>query len=381
MTDNVEQTTVKARLRQYNIKSLLDRAAGAVGRIYPYYLLTFKQAGITCSATDSLLTIVAETVTREGEEVSTSGIVCVPAKKISELIEAFGDSFLDFTLIGKRLQVECGNYTGNIPCVDPAEHFPPVNMPEASADFACDGDLLSGIYAACSHSLAKAGKNYLMEGVHLRTGGGTLVGVACDGTRLSLAARGDLADGWDILGNGITVSGRAFAELKRINAGTLQMWFTENFLTVSGPGITLITRLLDGEYCAYRRVIPTDHPHCLVVNAAELAKIVERVNILSESDSVVLDIKASESGDSGDIRITAENTAGESSDLVIAEVQGEPLQIRVAPRQLVEALRALAHDSEYVLIKYGTDQQGLVLLPCDHSSWDERLELVMPRKR
>jgi len=380
MTDSQEPTTIKARLRQYNIKSLFDRAAGAVGRIYPYYLLTFKQAGITCAATDSLLTIVAETVTREGESVESGGIACVPAKKISELIEAFGDSFIDFTLIGKRLQVECGDYTGNIPCVDPAEHFPSVNMPEAAADFTCDGDLLSGIYTASCHSLAKAGKNYLMEGIHLRTDGGKLVGCACDGTRLSLAARGDLDAGWDILSNGITVSGRAFAELKRINAGSLQMWFTDNFLTVSGPGITMIARLLDGIYPEYRRSIPTEHPHCCVVNGAELAKTVERVNILSESDSVILDIKGSDNGDGGDIRISAENTAGESSDLVAAEIQGEPLQIRVAPRHLVEALRALARDSEDILIKYGTELQALVLLPCDHSNWDERIEIVMPRK-
>jgi hypothetical protein len=46
---------------------------------------------------------------------------------------------------------------------------------------------------------------------------------------------------------------------------------------------------------------------------------------------------------------------------------------------MLDALRSLIKTSPDIIIKYNCERDGLLLIPCDHSGWNERLELVMPR--
>lgn len=374
---------VTARLRQASLKYLLERAEGAVGRMHPYFLLQFYLVRVTCAATDLNISIVSEIELRsdDGEEVQTGGPVCVPARKLLDLIRALPDTHIDLTLLdGNRLQVVCGDYAGVIPCVDPDAHFPAIRIPDGAPDFGCDGDLVPGLHAVCSHALDKRGKSALLGGLHLRAEGDVLIAAATDGVRLSIAGKRDLDYTGAVLASGITMPARALAELKKINGGATAVYLRDNDITFAQQGITLVVRLLDGDYPEYRRVIPTGHPYCCVVNAKELAAIVERVSILSDTDSMLLDIKPGEGGESGDILISAENEAGRSMDLAPAEIDGDSLQIRVAPLDLIDALLSLAKTSEDVIIKYRSAESVLVLIPCDHSGWDERVEVVTPRR-
>ncbi len=374
---------MEARLRQINLKYLLERTEGAVGRMHPYFLLDVFLVRVTCAATDLNISIVAEIEIRhdDGEEVHTGGRVCVPARKLLDLVKALPDAHIDLTLLdGYRLQIQCGDYDGIIPCVDPDEYFPLISLPDGAPDFGCDGDLIPTLHASCAHALDKRGKSPLYGGLHLRAEGEVLLAVATDGHRCALAGKRELDYTGAVLAKGVTVPARALGELKKIHAGTTEVYLRETNLAFVQPGITLDVRLLEGDYAEFRRIIPTDHPHCCVVKAAALARIVERVNILSDADSVTLDIAPGEGGEDGDIVVTAENTAGRSVDLVPAEIKGESVQIRVTPGYLVEALRSLASTSEDVVIKYRDAESALVLLPCDHSGWDERIELFMPRR-
>lgn len=371
----------KARLRQINLKSLLESAEGAVGRTHPYFLLNFYLVRVTVVATDLNISIVSEMGFRDGEQVEMGGIICVPARKFLDLIKALPDAFIDLAALeGNRLQVECGDYTGIIPCVDHLDHFPVISLPDGPPDFGCAGDLIPGLHAACAHAMDKRGKSAMLTGLHLCAEGDVLIAAATDGSRLSMAGKRELDYTGEVFAKGITIPARALAELKKITAGTTEVYLRENALTFVQRGITLMVRLLDGDYPQYRRAIPTAHPHCCVVNAKEFAAIVERVNVLSDADSVLLDIKPGEHGETGDILISAENEAGRSMDLVPAEIEGAPLQIRVTPSYMVEALSSLAVTSEDVIIKYLDAESALVLLPCDHSGWDERVEVFMPRK-
>lgn len=372
---------MKATVRQTSLKYLLDRASGAVGRQSPYFLLEFYLVRLVCSAADKSISIVADMDTKEGAlEIPEGGTVCVPAKKLTALVDALPDSFITLESNGDgHLIIDCGDYTGKIPGVDPVQ-FPAIDIPKTIPDFTCPGETIPDIISVCGHAPAEPRQNkYLLEGIHLRAENGNLTGAATNGHCLSLAGKGDLND-IELFDKGATLPPRALAELKKINTGSMDIWITDNTMVVACVGLTLSMQLLEGEYPAYRKVIPTDYISCCVVDALALAKKIERVSILSESDSILLDIQGSESGE-GDIRVSAENTAGESSDLVPAEVQGENLIIRVKPEYLLRSLRSLAKDSADVLIKYGTDTQSLVILPCDHSGWNERIEIIMPRSR
>ncbi len=379
---NIEPAALmKVRLRQHHLQYLLNRAEGAVGRMHPYFLLCAGGPRVTCGATDLNISIVSGIELHDDEQIEAGGTVCVPAHKLSALVKSLPDAFIDLSALdGLRLQVVCNDYEGIIPCVDPDEHFPSIVLPDGVADFYCAGDLVPELHAACAHALDKRGKNHLLGGLHLRAENDVLVAAATDGARLAVAGKRDEAGFGTAFANGITIPAKALAELKKINTGNTGVYLRDNDLTFIQRGISLLVRLLEGDYPAFRRVIPTGYPYCCVVEAGQLAAIVERVNILSAADSIMLDIKQGDDGISGDILISAENEAGRSMDLVPAEVGGESLQMRISPAFLVDALRSLEKTSKDIVIKYKDDQSALVLLPCDHSGWDERVEVVMPQR-
>jgi DNA polymerase-3 subunit beta len=371
---------VKARIMQGRLKYLLSRAAGAVGRMHPYYLIHIYLTRVQVTATNLDITIIVEMDKDQDETIDMGGVICVPAQKFQAIIDALPDALIEISALSdNKIQIECGDYNGMLPSVDPVEHFPAVNLPTGPS-IVIGGDVITDIYSACRHAIAKDISKGMLSGFHITTNDDQLLGVGCDGHRLSLAAKAvEESISLEMFDKGITLPSKMCIELAKIKAGYIGVCTTDSSIVVAAPGITVMARLLDGEYPSYRRVIPTTNQHCCVANTSELSKIVERVSILSESDSVVLDILPGTEMESGDIQIKTQNSAGEISDLVPCEVQGEPAQIRFNPIYLLEALSSIGKSSEDAVIKYSAGKAGVVLIPADHGAWDERLEVVMPK--
>lgn len=375
MTAN--QTDIYCCLKQTNLRYLLDRARGAVGRMHPYFLLNIYLTRITCSATDLQVSIISEINVTENETIGMGGRICIPAKQLWAIIDALpnGPIHLQGLDDNSRLEITAGTYSGVIPCVDPDEHFPSITMPESEIpDFTAPGGFLNDLYTACHHALKKD-EAAIISGLHLRMENGRLTAAATDGHRLAIAGN-DIRfdDDATLPATGITIASKALAEIKKINSGHSDVWITTSQLTIAQPGITLLARLLDGDYVDFRRIVPTDYLNCAVINGKQLIEIIERVNILSETDGITIKIRAHE------ILIEGKNTAGTITDKMDCETTGEEIDIIFTPRYLLEALTVLAGTSEDIIVKYGDSMSPAVLIPADHSNWTERLEIIVPRR-
>lgn len=370
-----EKQPMECEIRQINLKYLLDRARGAVGRMHPYFLIDVYLTRITCCATDLTVGIVSEIEHREPDTITMGGTFCVPAAKFYDIIAALPDKPVKLILPDiSRLQISCGSYNGAIPCVNPADFFPDMIIPGGAPDTTCGGSFLNDIYAAIGHAIGNDLES-ATSGMHIRAENGRLVGVATNGHRVSVAAvTVPYDDDCEPFNKGVTISPRAMNEIKKINCGSTDIRFRDNRMSMEQPGITAIARLYEKPFPAYRRVIPTAHPHCTVVNTRGLIEVVERVKVLSESDGIMLCIGQQELG------ITGESTAGAIVDTIPCETSGESLDIRITPGYLLESLKSLAKDSEDVIFKYSDPQSPVLILPADHSNWDERLELIVPRR-
>jgi len=361
-------------IRQTSLRALLDRARGAVGRMHPYFRLDIYLTRLTACANDMRVGIISEINKRDDDDIKIGGTVCMPAGKMWDIISALPDKPVRMSgLVNNRLQIDCGTYSGVIACVDHEAHFPDMIVPGGSPDFECDGMFLNDIHAACGHSLGTDDSD-IKSGLHIRAENGNLVGVALDGHRLSLAACAiPYDDDCEPINAGVTISGRALNEIKKLGIGSVEVRIRDNRLSIEKHHITIISRLLDGTYPAYRRVIPTDHPNCLVVNTRGLIEIIARVTILSESAGITLAAQGKE------LTVSGENSAGTVLDTIDCEIEGEPLEIVLTPRYLLESLKSLT-GSEDIVIKYRDALHSLVLIPADHSAWNERLELITPRR-
>lgn len=364
---------ISTTLRQANLRYLLDRTRGCVGRMYPYFQIDIYLTRLTCCATDLRVGAVSEMMLREGESVEFGGTVCVPWLKMWNIIDALPDKPVTLTGLDKnRLQITCGTYSGIIACVNPDEHFPDMIIPGGAPDIECGGSFLNDIYTAIGHAIG-ANEELSTSGLFIRAENGRLVGAATDGHRLSVAAISVPYDGdCEPFNIGVTISGRALGEIKKLSGGSCEIRFRDNRMSIEQNGITIIARLFEKEFPAYRRIIPISHPHCLVVNTREFIEVIERITILSESLGIKLGIRA------GMITIIGENSSGEVLDQIDCETTGDDVDICITPRYLMDSLRALKN-SEDVVIKYRDGKSSVLLIPADHSNWDERIEIIWPR--
>lgn len=371
--NDATQKPISATLRQANLRYLLDRTRGAVGRMHPYFRIDLYLSRLTSCSTDLRVGAVSEMALRETESVEMGGTVCVPATKLWAIIDALPDKLINLKgLDNNRLQVECGSYSGVIACVDPGEHFPDMIIPGGAPDVECSGSFLNDIYTAIGHAIG-ANEESATSGLYLRAENGRLVGVATDGHRLSVAAISVPYDGeCEPFNAGVTVSGRALAEIKKLSCGCSEIRFRDNRMSIEQNGITIIAMLFEKEFPDYRRVIPTGHGHCTVVNTRGLIEIIERVAVLDESQGITLEIT------SRILTVTGENSAGEISDTIGCETEGDDVNFCVTPRYLLDSLKSL-RGSEDVIIKYKDDKSSILIIPADHSNWDERIELIQPR--
>lgn len=370
---------IQATIMKRTLAVLCEKVSGVVGRRYPFIVLSFCQPStITAVATGDEISIMTQLATREEDRITADGTCCLSAAELLKLIDALPDAPLE--LVGLEnfgLQIECGDFHGVVPGVDREESFPDLGM-HAGKDVPrvqFDGHDLSDLFGAVSHCASRIGSK-ITDGIHMQLSNGIITCVTTDGHRLALAARmpeipvdGEMT---------ITVPAKAMGLLAKLT-GTVILAANADSLLVYHGNSTYEVRLLAGEYPDYRKVIPTGHPDCLVVEAAGLRTVVERVNILSAAEGVVLDIQAGPDS-SGDIRVVTDGQQGEVSDLVPSEVEGEPTKIRVHPGYLLESLKILSKKSNDVVIKFSGSLKPILLLPADHSGWNERIEVVMPMR-
>lgn len=364
---------ISATLRQANLRYLLDRTRGAVGRMYPYFRIDFYLTRVTCCTTDLRVGAVSEMMLREGEKIDFGGTACVSAAKMWSIIDVLPDQPITLKgLDNNRLQITCGTYSAPIACVDHEEHFPDMIIPGGAPDVECGGGFLNDIYAGIGHAIS-ANEESATSGLFLRAENGRLVGAATDGHRLAVAAISvPYDDDCEQFSAGVTISGRALGEIKKLSCGSSEVRFRDNRMSVEQAGITIIARLFEKEFPAYRRIIPTTHPHCLVVNTRGLIEIIERVTILSESLGITLAIRPES------LTVSGENSSGTITDQIECQTTGNEAEICITPRYLLDSLRSLK-DSEDVVIKYLDEKSSVLLIPADHSNWDERIELIQPR--
>lgn len=368
---------ISCTIPQKELKYLLDRARGAVGRMYPYFKIDIYLAGrLTCCATDLRVGVISETDNRNKDAVvECGGTICVSADKFYNLINALPENMITFRgLDSNRLEISCGTYNGVFPCVDPEAHFPDMIVPGGSPDVECLGGFLNDIYAAISHAVS-TDEEKSIAGINLRAENGRLIGVATNGNRLSLAGISVPYDGeCDPFNAGITLAPRSLGEIKKLLCGSCDVRFRDNRMSIEQTNITIISMLYDAAYPNYRRIIPT-HPHSAVVSAAGLMEIVQRVGVLNESQAVTLHIRP------GKILVSGESTAGCLIDSIDCEADESvpETDMLLTPAYLLESLKSLARDSEDVVLKWLDEKASLVMVPADHSNWDERLELIQPR--
>ena len=255
-----------------------------------------------------------EVVDRATAQVERAGATTVAATTLHEIVRKLPDGAL-VTLTADsaagRLSVEAGRSNFSLATL-PREDFPVMATSEYDTNFSAAAPVLRRLFDKSKFAISTEETRYYLNGVYMHVseadGGKVLRCVATDGHRLA-RIDADLppeADGMP----GVIVPRKTVGELRKLlddDEAQIAVSVSETKIRFATPEITLTSKVIDGTFPDYTRVIPQANTKRLEVDASEFAQAVDRVATVSsersravklqlEEDKLVLSVNAPDSG-------------------------------------------------------------------------------------
>jgi len=230
-------------------------------------------------ATDIEIQITARSTIAAGGETKP---VTVGARKLVDILRALPDGAeVTVTQQDKRLQVKAGKSRFTLQTL-PAEDFPRLARPGGEvARFGLPQKALRKLLSLVQYAMAQQDIRYYLNGLLVLVEDRQLRLVATDGHRLAYAAMGLAADLPRIE---VIVPRKTVIELSKLLADSDEEVNLELSATQAAfrfGDVELVTKLVDGKFPDYTRVIPAQHKNSLKVEREVLRQSLQRAAILS----------------------------------------------------------------------------------------------------
>ena len=218
--------------------------------------------------------------------------------------------------------------------------------------------------------MAQQDVRYYLNGMLLETGKGHLRAVATDGHRLALC-QADVAGGSGDEQQ-VIVPRKGVLELQRLvgGEGPLNIELGPNHVRIEVEGIRFTSKLIDGRFPEYERVIPEDSPNLMTVDKSTIRQALQRTAILSNEKyrGIRLVIR-----DSGMVLQAHNPEQEEAEEEVEVDYSGEDIEIGFNVNYLLDAISAVDGDdislsvvdsnSSCLVREPGNDDSKFVVMP------------------
>jgi len=241
-------------------------------------LLSAKSGQLSITATD----LEVELVATSEVDVQRSGEVTVPGRKLFDICRALPEhTEINMTLDGERITVRAKRSRFTLSTL-PAPEFPTVDEINAGQTLRVPQRDFKKLLEKTHFSMAQQDVRYYLNGLLLETSAKMLKSVATDGHRLAMCEV-RLEDG-SKTGQQVIVPRKGVLELQRILGSEdqdLDVAIGNNHIRVQIGDIRFTSKLIDGRFPDYSRVIPVKPPHVLTAVRDDLRHALQRAAILS----------------------------------------------------------------------------------------------------
>jgi DNA polymerase-3 subunit beta len=300
-------------------------------------------------------------------DIADEGAVTLPAKLLSDFVTSLGGGNMQIALKPgtKTMNLKSGRYEANINGID-AEDFPAV--PEVGDGPRCQvtaKTLRAGI-SQVAFAAATDETRPVLSGVLLSIEGDELTMAAADGFRLAVRSIPLAAPAEEKLT--LLVPGRTLIELSRVVADTddpvvIAATPNRNQVMFDYPGLLLVSRLIEGQFPDYQRIIPQSYQTRAVLPVSDFLQATKTAAVFSRENSDIVRLNLEPSGEElvpGRVDVLASSAEmGDNAGQLDGSVDGEAAQIAFNVRYLRQALEAI-NSGEVALEITGPTSPGLL---------------------
>lgn len=303
-------------------------------------------------------------------EVETEGAITLPAKLLNDIVSRLpeGDIVLEDESAGEipfraTITSTSGRYQVNGMGAEEFPELPVVEKGEAvylQAEALLEG--IKGSLFAASDDPTKQ----VLTGLHLTVQQDALEFAATDGHRLAVVqTANEIPESEERLQLEVTVPAKALRELERM-LGKLQsgelisLNFERGQIVFEWGEHRLTSRTLEGQYPAYRQLLPRQFERQVALERRQLLSALERIAVIADQKNNIVKFTIDSSNQELALSVDAQEV-GSGREVLPAQVSGESLEIAFNINYLMEGIKALGTGE--IQMQMNTALSPVVLTP------------------
>jgi len=296
-------------------------------------LLVISDGRLAITATD----LEVELVTNVDVKADSEGSVTVAGRKLLDICRSLPEgTTLVFSQDGDRVTVKAGR-SRFVLATQPAGDFPLIDELQQQQKFTISQADLRRLLDKTHFSMGQQDVRYYLNGMLLETDGTMLRTVATDGHRLALCEVG-LAS--KASGQQVIVPRKGVLELQRLlgTEGEVQITIGSNHIRAHIGDVRFTSKLIDGRFPEYGRVIPAAPPRTVVADREALRAALQRTAILANEKyrGIRLALKKNQ------LTLQAHNPEQEEAEeQVEVNYRGDDLEVGFNVSYLLDAIAAI----------------------------------------
>ena len=323
---------------QEKILGALQSVSGIVERRHTLPILAnvlLRKSGQQVELTTSDLEIQVRTTQELGGDDAVFNTT-VGARKLIDILRSLpADQLVSLSAAQNKLTLQAGKSRFTLQTL-PAEDFPLVNESvEFGPVFSVPQNTLRGLVNQVHFAMAVHDIRYYLNGILFIAEGRQLTLVATDGHRLALA-QATLDN--EVPKQEVILPRKTVLELQRLlrdEDTPIEMRFAANQAKFSFSGMEFVTKLVEGKFPDYNRVIPKNHKNAVVMGRAPLLASLQRAAILTSEKFKGVRVNI----EPGSLRIASSNAEQEEAkEELEIDYNGDAIEIGFNVTYLMDAL-------------------------------------------
>lgn len=305
------------------------------------------------------------------------GSVVLTASKIAGIIKNFPECDITIESNDKNIvSIRGGESEFSIHGTD-ASAFPTMPDLKGENQMKIKGGTLRELISSTSHAVAATDSRPHLTGILFALEGGNLTLVSTDNYRLALREVKNCVESES--GNySFIVPGKALNDLTRlISEGDEDVYieFTRKYIIFRCPNVILFSRLLEGEFLDYKRVIPHTGKTFVNINRIAFIESVERASLMVD-EKMRTPLRFKFSGNI--LNISCTTPFGSVNDNIAIQMTGDDIEIGFNNRYILDALRACKDDE--VRLTMSSPLMSMTITPVKEDEKGSYVFLVSPMR-
>jgi DNA polymerase-3 subunit beta len=333
-------------------------------------LIEANENKLTLITTDLELSIKTQTEL----EILEEGSICVPLKKLIEIIRELEDKEDVLIEVEENNRVVISSKESIFHLFGlPKEDFPAFPEYSQEKSFTISSSLIKEMIRKTVFATAVDEIRYVLNGAFFVIKGNECRMVATDGHRLAFIKK--TLSNPIIEESEVIIPTKALTEVNRIipEDKDINIFVDKNKIVFQVDDLIIVSRLIEGKFPDYDRVIPKDQDKILKVNNQRLSAMCRRVSLMTSEKTNVLKFDISKNR----LKLSSNTpNLGDAEEELEANFQGEDIQIAFNPKYIMDVLKNIEQEEVSIFLK--SPSTAGMIKPIEEKEGEEYLCVIMP---